>query len=83
MTQSIEQHPVCKLCDSAQNLEQQTTLAEREVENGARRAQKAVNDLANLDMENIFSQLHQMVALVTNKPAQESKAVYETAQAAE
>lgn len=56
--------PVNDLLLSSQSLREQTSFAHRQAATGASRASQAVAELAALDLEEAFRQLHQMVALI-------------------
>jgi len=69
MTHNLDNHPVMELRNSSQALHEQSLFAHRQATNGAERARKASESLAELDLEKAFRQLRQMVAMVGGKSA--------------
>lgn len=68
-------HPVCAMCDNSRHLKEQAQFVQKQAEAGCARARKANTDIANLDIQGAFDQLHKMVAMIGGK----SKHMAETA----
>lgn len=75
MAHNNNTHPVNDLLLSSQTLREQTSFAHRQAATGASRASQAVAELAALDLEKAFSQLHEMVALVGGNSVREKSNV--------
>jgi len=60
-------HPICNMCDNSKQLREQAMFAKKQAHNSVERAKKANTDIANLDIEGTFAQLHQLVAMVGGK----------------
>ena len=58
-------HPVTELASNTETLRRQAQSIHHQAANGAGQARKATEALASLDMETVFSQLREMVALVS------------------
>lgn len=67
--------PAHNLLISSRNLREQTNFAHRQTVTGASRASQAVTELAALDLEKAFSQLREMVALVSGTSDKEKSNV--------
>jgi len=67
MSQTTSNHPVSDMRSRSIKLREQTLFAARQAQTGTTRAQKAGSDIAALDLEGMFHQLHQLVAIVGGK----------------
>lgn len=68
MAHNTTKHPANSLLQTSQHLEQQTLFAHRQAANGAASTRRISAELATLDLEQVFRQLHEMVALISGRP---------------
>lgn len=68
MSNDNDLHAVIELRNAARNLNEQAMFAHKTAQTHSHRTRRAIEDLAALDLELVFSQLRQMVAIVSGKP---------------
>ena len=81
MAHNKNDHPAVQLRLSSQHLREQTLFAQRQAANSAARTRQLSAELAALDLENVFRQLREMVAMVGGKSRRASNEVSGTADA--
>lgn len=62
-------HPVTDMADSTRKLHTHAQDAHRQAQEGTHQARRASEALAELDLERVFGQLRQMVALLNDHDA--------------
>lgn len=65
MSTSKTAHPITTMAASSNTLREHAKSTHRQATEGAHQARSAIEALAALDMDKIFSQLREMVALVS------------------
>lgn len=60
-------HPAADMRKNAQHLHEQALFAKKQAQASASRAQQAATDIANLNIDEAFSQLHKMIEMVGGK----------------
>lgn len=81
MAHDTTTHPATALFQCSQHLQQRTLFAQRQAANSAARTRQLSAELAALDLENVFRQLREMVAMVGGKSRRASNEVSGTADA--
>lgn len=69
MTKTENAHPVTTMAATSHALRAHAETAHRQATEGADQARSAIEALAALDMDKVFAQLRQMVALVSEPDA--------------